>query len=111
MYQRSQFANRLPSEVLGTQCFSNDIASYYFDRGIWFFGTAVTGRLQEAGNHKNQAIANGQREREFARCMGDNMLTSAAGFQDPAGISTGRKGADQDPEDDEVGETILESGY
>ena len=105
MFQRAQSSNRLPSEVVGAQCFTNDIASYYFDRGVWFFGTAVTNRIEEAGNHKNPTIANGQREREFAKCMGDDMRTSAAGFQDPAAVA---KRAD---DEDEVSEIVLESGF
>ena len=112
MYQRAKFSHKLPSEVVGLQCFSNDIASYYFDRGLWFFGTMVTNRIEEAGNHKNPTIANGQREREFAKCMGDNMVQSAAGFADPAaGIAGKGKLTEDDVDDDDASETVLESGY
>lgn len=69
----------------------------------------VVNRLDEAGNHKNPTIANGQREREFAKCMGDNMLTSAAGFADPAAAARSKQADDAD--EDEMSETILESGY
>ena len=45
--------------------------------------------------------------------MGDDMLTSAAGFQDPSNVAPGkhgRNGAEKDTDED-VGDTLLESGY
>lgn len=41
--------------------------------------------------------------------MGDDMLTSAAGFADPAATARSKQADDDD--DDDMSETILESGY
>jgi len=84
----------------------NDLALFYFDRGVWYFGRRVDAELAEAGSHKNTAIANSNRMRALARCMGDDMSTSTVGFRDPAYEPTSEHGREAGED-----ETILRSGY
>lgn len=73
-----------PSDVAILDERVGEIGRFYFDRGIWAFGEAVANRLEEViAGTRNPVIARAQREREWARLMGDDMATSAAGFADP----------------------------
>lgn len=76
----SQSFNRLPSEIYNVQ----GAAGLCFDEGIFLFGRHVEGEMAEAESRgANAMFANMNRARAFARCMGDDMETSNAGFADP----------------------------
>jgi hypothetical protein len=76
----TQAYNRLPSEIFGV----SGAAGYFFDRGIYLFGNYVEGEMSEAESRaSNASFANMNRARAFARCMGDDMAKSSAGFADP----------------------------
>lgn len=76
----SQAFNRPPSELYGIR----GAAGLCFDVGIFTFGRYVEGQLQEAESRASNAMfARSNRIRAFARCMGDDMETSAAGYADP----------------------------
>ena len=59
-------------------------AGYCLDSGIFIFATWVENECQEAESRAtNEMFARSNRARAFARCMGDDMETSTAGFADP----------------------------
>ncbi len=80
-------------------------AGFFFDRGTYLFGQWVEGELQEAESRgTSPAFSRSNRIRAFAKCMGDDMAKSAAGFANP--FTTGAiKNKDGD------GEEILASGF
>jgi hypothetical protein len=99
----SQSYNRTPSEIYDVK----GAVGLFFDKGIFYFGRYVEGVVERAGQDAlNSAFARSAQARAFARCMGDDMSKSTAGFADPfAG------GATQSVRVDEDGEEILASGY
>lgn len=77
----SQAYNTTPSKLYGV----DGAPGLFFDIGIFHFGRYVESELQEAeSSAKNEMFARSNRARAFARCMGDDMTTSTAGFADPA---------------------------
>jgi hypothetical protein len=69
-----------PSEIYEVE----GATGLYFDQGIWAFGSWVEGELNSAeASAKNEMFARSAKERAFARCMGDDMEHSTAGFADP----------------------------
>jgi hypothetical protein len=83
----SQAFSKAPSELYGVA----GAAGFCFDRGIFLFGKYVEGEMSEAENRASNAMfARSNRARAFARCMGDDMETSTAGFADP--FATGAVG-------------------
>lgn len=81
-------------------------AGYFFDRGTYLFGQWVEGEMQEAESRgSSPAFARSNRIRTFAKCMGDDMSKSTAGFASPfaAGVVKTKDGED--------GEEILASGF
>lgn len=79
-WQISQSYNKSPSEIYGVE----GAAGLCFDIGIFLFGRWVENEVSEAeSSASNKMFANMYRARAFARCMGDDMETSTAGFADP----------------------------
>ena len=79
-WQISNSFHKLPSEIYGV----SGAAGYFFDRGIYLFGNYVEGEMSRAENSaSNASFASMNRARAFARCMGDDMAKSTAGFADP----------------------------
>lgn len=99
-WQVSQAYNRLPSEIYGVE----GAAGYFFDQGIFIFGRWVESECQEAeSSASNQAFANMNRARTFARCMGDDMSKSTAGFADPfAGVVPNQKSGNGSDDGDQI---------
>ena len=76
----SKSFNTLPSDIYGV----SGAAGYFFDRGIYLFGNYVESEMSAAeSSASNSSFANMSRSRAFARCMGDDMEKSTAGFADP----------------------------
>jgi hypothetical protein len=106
----SQAYNKTPSDLYDIQ----GAAGFFFDHGIFVFGNWVEGELREAESRaQNPMFARSNRMRAFAKCMGDDMSKSTAGFANP--FSTGavkpRANATK-PWADEVGEEeILNEGF
>jgi hypothetical protein len=76
----SKTYNRTPSELHGVE----GAAGLCFDTGIFIFANWVEGEMQSAeASAQNEMFARSNRARAFARCMGDDMETSTAGFADP----------------------------
>lgn len=76
----AQAYNRTPSELYGIA----GAAGFCFDTGIFLFANWVENECQEAENRaSNEMFARSNRARAFARCMGDDMENSTAGFADP----------------------------
>lgn len=105
-----------PSKLYGV----DGASGLFFDIGIFHFGRYVESELQEAeSSAKNEMFARSNRARAFARCMGDDMTTSSAGFADPAvggvvegnafGAANGSRSRRSRPwaEDDISGDEIL----
>jgi len=79
-WQISQSYNKTPSEYYGIE----GAVGLCFDNGIFLFAQWVEGEMQEAeARAQNEMFARSNRARAFARCMGDDMATSTAGYQDP----------------------------
>ncbi|QHB37442.1 tail assembly chaperone [Mycobacterium phage Onyinye] len=79
-WQISQAYNKPPSYIYGI----HGAAGLFLDIGIFIFGRWVESEVQEAeSSASNKMFANMYRARAFARCMGDDMETSTAGFADP----------------------------
>lgn len=80
VWQMSQAYNKTPSELYHVQ----GAAGLYFDTGVFQFARWVENEMQEAeANAQNEMFARSNRARAFARCMGDDMTKSTAGFADP----------------------------
>ena len=91
VWQMCQAYNATPSKLYGV----DGASVLFFDIGVFLFGRYVEGELQEAeSSAKNEMFARSNRARAFARCMGDDMTTSSAGFADPA---VGGLGDDEGP--------------
>lgn len=76
----SQAYNKTPSEIYGV----GGAVGLCFDTGLFLFAQWVEGEVQEAeGRAQNEMFARSNRARAFARCMGDDMATSGAGYADP----------------------------
>lgn len=81
VWQMTQSYHKTPSEVYNVY----GAAGLCFDRGVFLFGRWVEGELSAAESQaRNEMFARSSRARAFARCMGDDMATSTAGFADPA---------------------------
>lgn len=79
-WQISKAYNKSPSEFYGIQ----GAVGLCFDIGIFHFASWVEGEIQEAESRaQNEMFARSNRARAFARCMGDDMASSAAGYADP----------------------------
>lgn len=75
-----QAYNKTPSELYRIE----GAAGLCFDTGIFVFARWVENELAEAENNaSNEMFARSARARAFARCMGDDMSESTAGFTDP----------------------------
>jgi hypothetical protein len=97
----SQAYNQPPSEIYEVK----GAAGLFFDKGIYNFGRYVENEVERAGQDAlNASFARSQQQRAFARCMGDDMSTSTAGFADPYVAAT-RASETEGP-----GEVIM-SGY
>jgi hypothetical protein len=83
IYERAKLFGQNPSDVALLDERVGEIGRFYFNRGIWAFGKHVARRLDEAGQSRDQTIAQTQREREWERLMGADMTSSATGFRDP----------------------------
>jgi hypothetical protein len=69
------------------------------------FGRYVEGVVSRAGEDAlNAGFARSAQQRAFARCMGDDMSTSTAGFADPFASS-------HMASETEDGDEIIASGY
>lgn len=101
----SQSYHKTPSDLYDVQ----GAAGICFDRGIFTFGQWVEGEMQEAESRAStQTFARSNRLRAFAKCMGDDMATSTAGFASPFADGTARRaGKDVGDSDEE----ILQSGF
>lgn len=87
----SQTFNKLPSEIYNVE----GAAGYCFDRGIFLFGQHVESVMSQAEQGASNAMyARSARARAFARCMGDDMEKSNAGFADP--FASGARFVDAD---------------
>lgn len=76
----SQSYSRPPSELYGVE----GAAGLFLDTGIFVFANWVESEVQEAEQSAtNQMFARSNAARAFARCMGDDMSLSSAGFADP----------------------------
>lgn len=97
----SQAYNQPPSKIFEVK----GAAGLFFDKGIFHFGRWVEGEVERAGQDAlNAGFAKSQQQRAFARCMGDDMEKSTAGFADPyAAIVRGSQTED--------GDQIIMSGY
>jgi hypothetical protein len=106
----SQSYNRTPSELYG---FAGAVC-LFFDQGIYLFGKWVEGELQEAERSaSNEMFARSARARAFARCMGDDMSFSSAGFADPyadGNVTVPNRKPFETPEDRPGGE-IVDEGF
>lgn len=104
----SQAYHRPPSEIYGFY----GARSLFFDRSIFLFGQWVEGELQEAERSaSNEMFARSARARTFARCMGDDMAFSTAGFADPyadGNVKVPSRKPFATPEDSPGGEVIAE---
>lgn len=88
----SQAYGKTPSELYGIE----GAVGFCFDTGIFLFASWVESECQEAERRaSNEMFARSNRARAFARCMGDDMESSAAGFADP--FKTGALESDDDP--------------
>jgi hypothetical protein len=75
-----QAYHKTPSEIHGIE----GAAGFFFDQGIFLFGRWVEAECQEAEQGaRNEMFAKSARARTFARCMGDDMGSSTAGYADP----------------------------
>ncbi|AER49779.1 tail assembly chaperone [Mycobacterium phage Nova] len=79
-----------PSDLVGLE---DPLLRYYFDRGLRIFGVTVQNRVDDAGhaagrgaknNRNREALQNGARKRTLAKLLGEDMVSSSAGFRDPA---------------------------
>jgi hypothetical protein len=97
----SQAYSRTPSEIFEVR----GAAGLFFDKGLYTFGRWVESEVERAGQDAlNAGFARSAQARAFAKCMGDDMETSSAGFMDPfAGAVHASETED--------GEEILQSGY
>ena len=78
----------------------------FFDKAIFLFGRWVEGEVSDAGQDAiSPGFARSAQERAFARCMGDDMETSNAGYADPFGDGDARIA------NAGTGDSILASGY
>jgi hypothetical protein len=76
------YPGKTPSELYGVL----GAAGLCFDTGIFAFARWVEGEMQDAeAQAQNEMFARSNRARAFARCMGDDMETSTAGYADPFG--------------------------
>jgi hypothetical protein len=97
----SQAYHQPPSQVYEVK----GAAGLFFDKGIYHFGRWVESEVERAGQDAlNASFARSQQQRAFARCMGDDMSTSTAGFADPYVAAT------RATESESGGEVIM-SGY
>jgi hypothetical protein len=96
----SQAYNRPPSELFDVK----GAVGLFFDKGIFFFGRYVEAEVEEAGRDAlTPAFGRSAQQRAFARCMGEDMATSAIGFANP--YSTGAAKSKQGSEE------VISSGY
>jgi hypothetical protein len=111
IYRRAKAFNQRPSSIVLLDDRVGDIGRFYFDRGIWAFGEAVANRLDEVvAGTRNPVIAQAQREREWARLMGDDMETSTAGFRDVGDVSPHAR-VIGDPDDETGDERSVDGSY
>src|SRR6516162_6591378 len=100
-WQMAQAYNQPPSEIFGVK----GAAGLFFDKGIFTFGRYVEGVVEHAGQDAlNASFARSAQQRAFARCMGDDMEKSTAGFADP--FFSGMHASET-----EDGDEILRSDY
>jgi hypothetical protein len=100
----SQAYNRPPSDIYEVK----GAAGLFFDKGLYYFGRYVEGVVERAGQDAlSPSFARSAQARAFARCMGDDMEKSTAGYADP--FTTGA--ADAPIRVDENGDEIVSSGY
>lgn len=93
VWQMCQAYNKTPSELYHVE----GAAGLYFDTGIFQFARWVEGEMQEAeASAQNEMFARSNRARAFARCMGDDMSKSTAGFADPFAAGATVKFIDKD---------------
>ena len=97
----SQSYHQPPSQIYEVK----GAAGLFFDKGIFLFGRWVENVVENAGQDAlSPAFAKSAQQRAFARCMGDDMSKSTAGFSDPYVAATRNTQADGE------GEVIM-SGY
>lgn len=103
IYEMATLFGQRPSDVAILDERVDALGLFYFDRGIATFGRAVQSRVEKAGTSSNAAIAQTQREREWERLMGGDVLSSATGFADPAAgdLSRHARATGRDESDDE----------
>lgn len=97
----SQAYTKAPSELFDVK----GAVGLFFDKGLYLFGRYVEGEVERAGQDAlSPGFARSAQQRAFAKCMGDDMSTSAVGFADPfaEGIPVAR---------DKDSEEIISSGY
>lgn len=76
----SQAYNLRPSDLFEVK----GAVGLFFDKGIFFFGRYVEAEVEEAGRDAlTPGFARSAQQRAFARCMGEDMATSAVGFANP----------------------------
>lgn len=91
LWQRCQAFNKTPSDLVGLE---NPLMSYYFDRGIWVFGTYVQREVDKAGEAASrgarpgnkEALSNGARTRTLARLCGEDITKTTTGFRTPGNM-------------------------
>lgn len=97
----SQSFNRPPSEIYEVK----GAVGLFFDKGLYLFGRWVEGEIERAGQDAiNAGFARSAQSRAFAKCMGDDMATSTAGYADP--FADGAAGIPSD-----ANEEVLLEGY
>jgi hypothetical protein len=87
MWKRSQAFHCRPSELLGLE---DKLIAYFFDRGIWFFGSHVESEVDKAGEGaargvkskgNREALVNGARQRALDKLLDGK--TAKSKFRDP----------------------------
>jgi hypothetical protein len=89
LWQRCQAFRCQPSDLIKL---NNPLIAYFFDRGIWFFGSYVQREVDVAGeratrgvkNRTNaEALGNTARQRALAKMCGEDITKTTTGYRDP----------------------------
>ena len=96
----SQAYSRTPSQLYEVR----GAAGFFFDKALSLFGRWVEGEVERASQDAiSPGFARSAQLRTFAKCMGDDMSTSSAGFSDPF--------ADGQGVPSEANEQVIMDGY